>query len=86
MPGNSSTVPEAPNATHEAMRRLWTEPVVDFASRWVRFEGCRLNPKPVQKSHVPIIVGGYAEPPSAAPRASAPAGTASTVTPLPPGT
>ena len=45
----------------EAMRRLWTEPVVDFAGRWVRFETCRLDPKPVQKPHVPIIVGGYAE-------------------------
>lgn len=46
----------------EAMRRLWTEPVVDFAGRWVRLEGCRMDPKPVQKPHVPIIVGGYAEP------------------------
>jgi probable F420-dependent oxidoreductase len=45
----------------EVMRRLWTEPVVDFAGRWVRFETCRLDPKPVQKPHVPIVVGGYAE-------------------------
>lgn len=46
----------------EVMRRLWTEPVVDFAGRWVRFETCRLDPKPIQKPHVPIIVGGYAAP------------------------
>ena len=46
----------------EAMRLLWTEPVVDFAGKWVRFEACRLDPKPVQRPHVPIIVGGYAEP------------------------
>lgn len=45
----------------EVMRRLWTEPVVDFAGKWVRFETCRLDPKPIQKPHVPIIVGGYAE-------------------------
>ena len=45
----------------EVMRRLWTEPVVDFAGKWVRFETCRLDPKPVQKPHVPIIVGGYAD-------------------------
>jgi probable F420-dependent oxidoreductase len=43
------------------MRRLWTEPVVDFNGKWVRFETMRLDPKPVQKPHVPIIVGGYAE-------------------------
>jgi probable F420-dependent oxidoreductase len=46
----------------EIMRRLWTEPVVDFTGKWVKFETCRLDPKPVQKPHVPIIVGGYADP------------------------
>ena len=45
----------------EVMRRLWTEPVVDFAGKWVKFETCRLDPKPIQKPHVPIIVGGYAD-------------------------
>ena len=44
----------------EVMRRLWTEPVVDFAGKWVKLETCRLDPKPIQKPHVPIIVGGYA--------------------------
>ncbi len=46
----------------EVMRRLWTEPVVDFAGKWVKLETCRLDPKPVQKPHVPIVVGGYADP------------------------
>ncbi|MGD9884980.1 MAG: LLM class F420-dependent oxidoreductase [Reyranella sp.] len=45
----------------EVMRRLWTEPVVDFTGKWVKFETMRLDPKPIQKPHVPIIVGGYAE-------------------------
>jgi probable F420-dependent oxidoreductase len=45
----------------EVILRLWTEPVVDFAGRWVRFETARLDPKPIQKPHVPIIVGGYAD-------------------------
>jgi probable F420-dependent oxidoreductase len=45
----------------EVMRRLWTEPAVDFAGTWVKLETCRLDPKPIQKPHVPIIVGGYAE-------------------------
>jgi probable F420-dependent oxidoreductase len=45
----------------EVMRRLWTEPVVDFAGTWVKFATCRLDPKPIQKPHVPIIVGGYVE-------------------------
>jgi alkanesulfonate monooxygenase SsuD/methylene tetrahydromethanopterin reductase-like flavin-dependent oxidoreductase (luciferase family) len=43
------------------MRRLWTEPVVDFAGKWLKFETLRMDPKPIQKPHVPIIVGGYAD-------------------------
>ena len=45
----------------EVMRRLWTEPVVDFTGKWVKFATMRLDPKPIQKPHVPIIVGGYAD-------------------------
>jgi probable F420-dependent oxidoreductase len=45
----------------EVMRKLWTEPVVDFKGKWIQFETARLDPKPIQKPHVPIIVGGYAE-------------------------
>lgn len=45
----------------EVMRRLWTEPVVDFHGKWVRFETARLDPKPIQKPHLPIIVGGHVE-------------------------
>ncbi|UYN96528.1 MAG: LLM class F420-dependent oxidoreductase [Enhydrobacter sp.] len=45
----------------EVMRRLWTEPVVDFKGKWVQFETMRLDPKPIQKPHIPIVVGGYAD-------------------------
>jgi probable F420-dependent oxidoreductase len=45
----------------EVMRKLWTEPVVDFNGKWVKFETMRLDPKPIQKPHIPIIVGGYAD-------------------------
>ena len=45
----------------EVMRRLWTEPVVDFTGKWIKLDTCRLDPKPIQKPHVPIIVGGHAD-------------------------
>jgi probable F420-dependent oxidoreductase len=45
----------------DVMKRLWTEPVVDFKGKWVQFETMKLDPKPIQKPHVPIIVGGYAD-------------------------
>jgi alkanesulfonate monooxygenase SsuD/methylene tetrahydromethanopterin reductase-like flavin-dependent oxidoreductase (luciferase family) len=43
------------------MRRLWTEDVVDFKGKWVQFKTMRMDPKPIQKPHIPIIVGGYAD-------------------------
>ena len=45
----------------EVMRRLWTEPVVNFHGKWVTFEGLRMDPKPIQKPHIPIILGGYVD-------------------------
>jgi hypothetical protein len=35
--------------------------VVDFAGKWIKFETMRMDPKPIQRPHVPIIVGGYAD-------------------------
>jgi probable F420-dependent oxidoreductase len=43
----------------ELMRRLWTEPVVTYEGKHIQVEGARLDPKPVQDPHLPIIVGGH---------------------------
>jgi len=42
------------------MRRLWTEPIVDFAGRWHRVDRAGLNPLPVQRP-IPVWMGGSAE-------------------------
>ena len=42
----------------DAMRVLWTEPSPRFAGRYTRFDGIVLEPKPVQRPHPPIWVGG----------------------------
>jgi probable F420-dependent oxidoreductase len=44
----------------EVLRRLWTEPVVDFDGRWHRIPDAGINPLPVQRP-IPIWVGGSAE-------------------------
>jgi probable F420-dependent oxidoreductase len=44
----------------EVLRRLWTEPVVDFDGRWHRIPRAGINPLPVQKP-IPIWIGGSAE-------------------------
>ena len=42
------------------MRRLWTEPVVDFKGRWHRVDRAGLNPLPVQRP-IPVWMGGLVE-------------------------
>jgi len=42
------------------MRRLWTEPVVDFTGRWHRVDRAGLHPLPVQRP-IPVWIGGSVE-------------------------
>jgi probable F420-dependent oxidoreductase len=53
--------PERGKVTDEyidAFRVLWTEPSPRFAGRYTTIDGIALEPKPVQKPHPPIWVGG----------------------------
>tara|TARA_B100001250_G_scaffold179159_1_gene154020 strand:- start:901 stop:1770 length:870 start_codon:yes stop_codon:yes gene_type:complete len=45
----------------EVFQRLWTEEEVSFDGEFVSIDKVRLDPKPVQDPHLPIIVGGYAD-------------------------
>jgi probable F420-dependent oxidoreductase len=42
-----------------AMRALWDEPVPTFEGRFVSFDGVVQRPRPVQRPHPPIVVGGH---------------------------
>jgi probable F420-dependent oxidoreductase len=41
------------------IQTLWTEPVASFHGKYASVVECRMDPKPVQKPHIPIIVGGH---------------------------
>jgi hypothetical protein len=41
---------------------LWTSPDPSFPGRYVQFEDVVFEPKPVQKPHPPILVGGNSQP------------------------
>ena len=41
------------------MKQLWTEPEAEFHGEFYDLNPCRMDPKPVQKPHIPIIVGGH---------------------------
>lgn len=45
----------------ELLRRLWTEPHVDFHGRWHHVPDAGINPLPVQRP-IPIWFGGQSEP------------------------
>jgi alkanesulfonate monooxygenase SsuD/methylene tetrahydromethanopterin reductase-like flavin-dependent oxidoreductase (luciferase family) len=40
------------------IKRLWTEPAVDFEGKHYKAKGAVLLPKPVQKPHPPLLFGG----------------------------
>jgi probable F420-dependent oxidoreductase len=46
----------------DAFRVLWTEASPRFAGKYVKFDGIVLEPKPVQRPHPPIWVGGESPP------------------------
>src|SRR5262249_21437748 len=41
-----------------ALRALWTEERVTFRGRWVTLDRAAFFPKPIQKPHPPIWIGG----------------------------
>ena len=45
----------------QVMKRLWTEPKANFQGRYWNFKDVAMEPKPVQKPHLPIIFGGHHE-------------------------
>ena len=45
----------------EAMRQVWTEDVAGYHGRMINFEGAEVFPKPIQKPHPPVWMGGSAE-------------------------
>jgi probable F420-dependent oxidoreductase len=45
----------------EIMKRLWTEDKVTLDGRFSHLESISMQPKPVQRPHPPIWIGGHAE-------------------------
>ncbi len=44
----------------DAMKALWADGISEFDGDMVKLASCHFNPKPVQKPHPPVIVGGEA--------------------------
>ncbi len=46
----------------DLMKMLWTQPVTDYNGKHFQVKGVRMDPKPVQKPHIPLIIGGFSPP------------------------
>jgi probable F420-dependent oxidoreductase len=44
-----------------AMKELWTKPEAEFHGTYYDFPPVKSNPKPAQKPHPPVILGGHAK-------------------------
>jgi probable F420-dependent oxidoreductase len=42
----------------QAVRRLWTEPLSTYKGKFISFNEVQMFPKPTQKPHPPILIGG----------------------------
>ena len=45
----------------QIIRKMWTEEKVDFDGQFYKINGAYCNPKPIQKPHPPIMIGGSGE-------------------------
>jgi len=52
---------EQMNEGIEIIKRLWTEPIVNYTGKYYRIGNARLSPKPIQKPHPPIWFGGFSD-------------------------
>jgi probable F420-dependent oxidoreductase len=42
----------------EAMKRIWTDEVIEFRGKYYNIPASKIDPKPVQKPHIPTFLGG----------------------------
>jgi probable F420-dependent oxidoreductase len=43
----------------QALKKIWTEDVVEFKGAFYSIPASKIGPKPVQKPHIPIYLGGF---------------------------
>jgi probable F420-dependent oxidoreductase len=43
----------------QVLKKIWTEDVVEFRGQFYNIPASKIGPKPLQKSHPPILLGGF---------------------------
>jgi probable F420-dependent oxidoreductase len=52
---------ERANEILEAMKKVWTDDVVEFNGEFYKIPKSIINPKPIQKPHPKILLGGFSQ-------------------------
>lgn len=52
---------ERANEFLQALKRIWTDDVVEFKGKYYNIPASKIGPKPVQKPHPPIYMGGFSQ-------------------------
>ena len=45
----------------QILKKMWTEDIVEFKGKYYNIPASKIGPKPVQKPHIPIYLGGYSQ-------------------------
>jgi probable F420-dependent oxidoreductase len=43
----------------QVIKKIWTEDIVEFKGQFYNIPASKIGPKPIQKPHIPIYLGGY---------------------------
>ena len=43
----------------QALKKIWTEDIVEFKGKYYNIPASKIGPKPIQKPHIPIYLGGF---------------------------
>lgn len=43
----------------QALKKIWTDDVVEFKGKYYNIPASKIGPKPIQKPHAPIYLGGF---------------------------
>lgn len=45
----------------QILKKVWTDDVVEFKGQYYNISASKIGPKPIQKPHIPIYLGGYSQ-------------------------
>ena len=45
----------------QALKKIWMDEVIEFKGKFYNIPASKIGPKPIQKPHIPIYLGGYSQ-------------------------